>query len=125
MSVRAKFSCDKKTLNDEQGEVLFRPVTTGSPENKSFFKFTPGGEIKLTVVNPAALAQFEEGKCYYVDFTDADAPAAIGHGPGPELQSAVFPTAPAHEAETTRKPEKEKADAHDPPHAKAPPHHGR
>jgi len=112
MSVRAKFTCDKKTLSDEQGEVLFRPVTTGSPENKSFFKFTPGGEIKLTVVNPSALAQFEEGKAYYVDFTDADAADA----PAPPVP------VPAVAAPETAKFEEEKP-AH--PHSRGPGHHPR
>lgn len=32
---------------------------------------TPYGEITLGVMNPAALAQFEQGKEYYVDFIPA------------------------------------------------------
>lgn len=42
------------------------------PEDQSYAKATPSGEIVMTVDNPAALAQFELGKAIYVDFhTDA------------------------------------------------------
>lgn len=39
------------------------------PEDQSYSKATPTGRIEMTVDNPAALAQFELGKIYYVDFT--------------------------------------------------------
>lgn len=67
-TVRAKFVCNYKF--DEY--VTFSPVHSGSPENDSFFKATPGGEIRLHVLNKQALDAFEEGKSYYVDFTPAE-----------------------------------------------------
>lgn len=68
MSVRAKFNCDSKTVE----MVMLTPVYTGSPENDSFYRFTPGGQILLTILNPAAIDQFEVGKSYYVDFILAE-----------------------------------------------------
>jgi len=45
---------------------------SGSPENESFFKFTPWGSIEIGTINMAALAQFERGAEFYVDFIRAD-----------------------------------------------------
>lgn len=70
--VRAKFKCAGKT---EDGQVSLEAVVGGSEENDRFFKYTPGGQVSLATINEAALAQFEVGKEYYVDFTPAEAPA--------------------------------------------------
>lgn len=67
MSVRAKFKCD----NVIDGTVKLSPVVGGSAENDSFFSATPWGEIRIGTVNEAALAQFEPGAEYYVDFNKA------------------------------------------------------
>lgn len=42
------------------------------PEDQRFQQATPSGHAELQIDNPAALAQFEHGKAYYVDFTPAD-----------------------------------------------------
>lgn len=39
------------------------------PEDQRFQKATPSASAKFQIDNPAALAQFEVGKDYYVDFT--------------------------------------------------------
>ncbi len=44
---------------------------TTIPEDQRFQKATPSGWCELQVDNPAALAQFELGADYYVDFTPA------------------------------------------------------
>ena len=77
--VRAKVTCTKKESLDPTGvaNLTFYPVADGSKENKEFFNATPAGQISLSIVNPAASKQFEEGKEYYVDFTPA-ASAAKG-----------------------------------------------
>jgi len=67
MSVRAKFEC----TSAEHGEIKLQPVYGESEENKKFFEATPGGSINLSIVNEAASSQFEVGKEYYVDFTEA------------------------------------------------------
>jgi hypothetical protein len=71
MSVRAKFKVDSITTTTTAVSVLLSPVTTGSAENESFFRYTPVGRIELSTINPAAAAQFVPGKSFYVDFTDA------------------------------------------------------
>lgn len=41
------------------------------PEDKSFNKATPNGQITMQVDNPAALEKLKLGDYYYVDFTPA------------------------------------------------------
>lgn len=38
-------------------------------ENRKFWEATPQGSLKMDIVNETALAFFEVGKEYYVDFT--------------------------------------------------------
>jgi len=66
---RCKVICDKKTIYPTCGELSFRAVINGSPENELFFKYTPNGQITLSVVSPEILEQFVPGQEYYVDFT--------------------------------------------------------
>lgn len=70
--VRAKFQVYEvaKTLSGHK--VVLQPVTSGSEENKEFFKWTPSGKIELYCINDKAVEQFEVGKEYYVDFTLAE-----------------------------------------------------
>lgn len=73
MTVRAKFKVESKA--DHAGgfsSVTLNPVTGGSEENKEFYKWSPGGEIKLNTINPTAANAFIVGKEYYVDFTLAE-----------------------------------------------------
>jgi hypothetical protein len=67
--VRAKFHVTQKSPDGQH--IQLAPVYSGSDENKKFFAATPGGNIDLWVVNQAAASQFEVGKEYYVDFTEA------------------------------------------------------
>jgi len=71
MAVRAKFKVETITHNVSGASILLFPVTGESPENKEFYKWTPGGKIELSTVNPAAAEQFTPGKEFYVDFTAA------------------------------------------------------
>ena len=63
---RAKFVCSK---SDEGGQIVLEAVVGGSEENDKFFEATPTGSISLCVLNKNVT--FEEGKEYYVDFTEA------------------------------------------------------
>lgn len=42
------------------------------PEHRRFHKATPCGELSMTVNNPIALEQFENGKYYYLDITPCE-----------------------------------------------------
>lgn len=72
--VRAKFVCTGIVdyPKAEQKHVSFTPVIEGSEENKSFSKFTPSGDAWLSISYETQAANFfEQGKEYYLDFTEA------------------------------------------------------
>lgn len=69
--VRAKFKCESKAQIVGGTNIKLVPVTTGSPENEQYFKWTPFGSIEIGTLNEAAASQFIPGKEYYVDFTPA------------------------------------------------------
>ena len=74
MTVRAKMRC-VKAKRDETSEncyVELQPVYDDGGENASWSKWTPCGQVSLTISNPAAYNQFEIGKSYMVDFTPVD-----------------------------------------------------
>lgn len=70
-TVRAKFLCHavKKVMSSPEPysySYEFSAVTSGSEENKAFWKWTPSGSITLNAIRDDL---FEVGKEYYVDFT--------------------------------------------------------
>jgi hypothetical protein len=67
MAVRAKFRVEEV----DQSSVRLRAVSGGSDENREFFTATPSGLIDLQVLNPHAIAAFDRGAEYYVDFIRA------------------------------------------------------
>lgn len=74
--VRAKFKCisnEKNNLADTEDirNIVLEAVVGDSDENKSFFRWTPSGNIRIGCVNENANKQFEVGKQYYVDFSEA------------------------------------------------------
>lgn len=71
--VRAKFKCNSVGYFPDTCTVSLSPVTNGSDENKEFFKYTPGGNIEMSVVSKATADMFEPGKEYYVDFSKVEA----------------------------------------------------
>ena len=48
----------------------------GSDEDNSYAKFSPSAELTINVQNPVLKGQFKPGQKFYVDFTEADVPAA-------------------------------------------------
>lgn len=69
MNTRCKFKCISKTQREDWFSYEFEPVMSGSEENESFFKYTPGGVLKLEVANNHS---FEPGKEYYLDLSLAE-----------------------------------------------------
>lgn len=43
----------------------------GSDENNTFARFTPSGELRLTITNQQLLGKFEPGDAFYLDFSPA------------------------------------------------------
>lgn len=71
-SVRAKFYVDHVTkYKGEHGSVVLLPVTSGSEENKTFWKYTPSGKLEMTI-NSSALDAFTPGQEFYLDFTPVE-----------------------------------------------------
>lgn len=79
MKVRAKMKAyavqplHSGNPDDVMSEIRLMPVyDDGNPENKTWSKYTPSGEVRLFITNPDAIAAFDPGKSYFVDFTPAD-----------------------------------------------------
>jgi len=63
---------EKKEMVSKNGAtVILHPVTGGSEENEQFFDSTPGGEIRLDIVNLDAAKVFVPYKNVYVGFAAA------------------------------------------------------
>lgn len=74
--VRAKFYVTGVFPFPAEGEksqetVQLQAVTSGSEDdpNKSWSKWTPSGQLQMTITNPAVFGAFVEGEEYYLDFS--------------------------------------------------------
>jgi hypothetical protein len=72
MTVRAKYKCLSKKQTVDGNTIEMVPVTGGSKENESFFKWTPFGKLEMGTLNQAAADSFIVGQSYYIDFTPAE-----------------------------------------------------
>lgn len=74
MATRAKFRCsvieDYGTSKKVKLNAVYAPDANG--EDAGFTKATPSGELWMTIDNPNASCQFEPGKHYYLDISQAD-----------------------------------------------------
>jgi hypothetical protein len=71
--VKAKFKVHevRPEHGGDGGAVTLFPVVDGSPENKDFYKWTPGGKIELSTINANAFKEFQPGDEFYVLFEKA------------------------------------------------------
>jgi hypothetical protein len=71
MGTRCKFVCVSKEIRgageNQQHCFEFTPVTGGSDEDKSFWKWTPSGKLEFSCLNPNV--DFEVGKAYFLDLS--------------------------------------------------------
>lgn len=67
-SVNAKFSCTKAVKGPYGTEVSLWTLYSNNPEDNSYAKATPTGQLTMIVDNPIAEAFFEEGKQYFLNF---------------------------------------------------------
>jgi len=74
-NIRTKFFCHSVTKMVSAPAFVynykFSAVTSGSEENKTFWKWTPSGMIELSSIRDDL---FEVGKEYYLDFMPASEP---------------------------------------------------
>lgn len=62
------------SLPIESMHVTLQPVFGGGNDdaNKQWSKWTPSGELKLSITNPEIYPELVNGKVFYVDFTPAE-----------------------------------------------------
>lgn len=70
MSVRAKFRVTSVEDFGQSKTVKLNAVCADEvPENQRYHRYTPYGELKMTIDNPGASDQFKPGVEWYLDFT--------------------------------------------------------
>jgi len=74
-AMRAKMYVSKVELHGSSEVLHFNCVgrkdaypADGSDENNTFAKFSPSGDLRICVTNPALLGNFRPGDTFYVDF---------------------------------------------------------
>lgn len=67
--VASNWSAQSK-VEQEQEEVVLSAV--GGPENEPWSRYTPYGELKLTVTNNKAFGEIKGGQDYYIDITPVE-----------------------------------------------------
>lgn len=76
--VRAKFVCysvEESTFEGSKTEErihLTAVYGVDGSANAEWSKWTPSGDIKMTISNPGAFGQFVQGVEYFIDFTPVD-----------------------------------------------------
>lgn len=77
--MRAKMVVNSVTRLSGCEQLVMTPVskTGGYPEDgldedNTFAKFSPSGELKLTITNPNLMGRFNPGEKYYLDFMKAE-----------------------------------------------------
>ena len=75
--MRAKVRCNQVTdFGGNAQEVKFSPVAAklypadGTDEDNTYAKWSPSGEFKLTITNPALHGKIKPGMVFYVDFAE-------------------------------------------------------
>lgn len=78
-TMRAKMRITKVEKHGETTEVLnFSCVTSkpfgpeGESEDNTFARWSPSGNLSLTITNPNLLGKFSEDQKFYLDFTPAE-----------------------------------------------------
>lgn len=73
MKVRAKFFCHAVFKNDDNQTAHLMAVYGNKGENADFTRSTPAGSLSITIDKDVPAAGFfEQGKSYYLDFSQAE-----------------------------------------------------
>lgn len=73
--IRARFTLQSIEQHATSGEdechcnVKFTAVTASNDDCKSWAKWTPSGELTMTITNPSAMKKLEVGTDYFLDLT--------------------------------------------------------
>ena len=66
-----------KSFAHPQQEIVMHPVCgnkpfgpSGESEDNTFARYSPSGELKLTISNPDLIGQILPGQTFYLDFTE-------------------------------------------------------
>lgn len=70
MQITARFKCTEVKQWEGQEQLTFTALTS-SEGNKSWSTYTPSGELKMTVTNPAIFGTFSPGVVYKIDIEPA------------------------------------------------------
>ena len=77
--MKAKFELKAVTKQGDAAEELkFSAVTEkafndeGKSDDNDFSKWTPSGELTMTVTNPDLIGKFQVGEKFYLEFTKAE-----------------------------------------------------
>lgn len=66
MNIRAKFRVEDVIKHGEEHTTIrLRAVTSGSEENKKYWKYTPSGDLNMTVLSHV-VGGFEINQEYYI-----------------------------------------------------------
>lgn len=76
MTIRAKMKCLSAHVPTGSETEHVRLFAVADDENKTWAKYTPGGELTLSISNPAAQGRFTVDAYYFIDITPAPAKEA-------------------------------------------------
>jgi hypothetical protein len=87
MAVRAKFRVDHidqygPQFND-QATVVASATNVKDGDNKDWSKWSPSGQLTLSITNPDAAKFFRPGQVLWVDFSEVEAEALPAEAPKP------------------------------------------
>ena len=78
-TMRAKMQVQKVERFPQSDRVTMTAVARkdaypadGSDEDNTYAKFSPAGELSLTIANPVLLGVIQPGQKFYLDFTPAE-----------------------------------------------------
>jgi hypothetical protein len=71
-SVLRSASCDTVKMSAVLRSTPY--PADGSDEDNTYAKFSPSGQLELTIANPALLGKIEPGTKFYIDFTPVVVP---------------------------------------------------
>jgi hypothetical protein len=70
MNVRAKFKVTS-VEHMEGGQASVKLTAVHGNDNRTWTKWTPSGELRLSITNPGATEQFKPGAFVFLDFSEA------------------------------------------------------